>query len=177
MVGYFRCPELTQSVMTDDGFFCTGDRGEIDNKGRLRLLGRLREEFKTSKGKYVVPSRVEMLLSATTLLETASVYGAGMTLPFAMVVLTPHKREEARKPESRAAIEAELNSLIQTTNAQLEHHEQLRFITVCQFPWTVDNGFLTPTLKVRRAALEKIFEARFASWEKQKRAVVWVEEI
>jgi len=175
MLGYFRSPELTRQVMTEDGFFSTGDRGEIDSQGRLRLFGRLREEFKTSKGKYVVPSRIEMLLGASTLVESTAVFGAGMTLPFAMVVLPLHKREEAMTPEGRTEIEADLVVLIRSANTQLEHHEHLRFIAVCQAPWTVDNGFLTPTLKVRRAALEKAFETRFSQWEKLKHEVVWLE--
>jgi long-chain acyl-CoA synthetase len=175
MLAYFRSPELTQQAMTEDGFFRTGDRGEIDAQGRLRLSGRLREEFKTSKGKYVVPSRIEMLLGASTLIESAAVFGAGMTLPFAIVVMSQQKREDALNPEGRAAIEADLISLLQSANSQLEHHEQLRFIVVCQVPWTVDNGFLTPTLKVRRTALEKAYEPRFSEWEKRKRDVVWLE--
>lgn len=176
MHGYFRSPELTRQVMTEDGFFRTGDRGTIDAQGRLRLFGRLREEFKTSKGKYVVPSRIELLLCASTLIESAAIFGAGMTLPFAIVVLPQHKREESVKPESRADIEGELLSLLESTNAQLEHHERLRFIAVFKHPWTVDNGFLTPTLKVRRAALEQAFGVRFKDWENLNRDVVWVEE-
>lgn len=176
MLGYFRCPELSRQVMTEDRFFRTGDRGEIDSRGRLRLFGRLREEFKTSKGKYVVPSRIELVLCASTLTESAAIFGAGMTLPFAIVVMPPHKREQCMHPESRAGIEDELVSLIRSTNVHLEHHEQLRFIAVCQDPWTVDNGFLTPTLKVRRAALEKAFGDRFKEWENKKREVVWVDE-
>lgn len=175
MLGYFRNPELTRQVMTEDGFFRTGDRGEIDAQGRLRLFGRLREEFKTSKGKYVVPSRIELLLCASTLIESAAIFGAGMTLPFAIVVMPPNKREHATHPENRAGIEDELISLIRITNAHLEHHEHLRFIAVCQDPWSVDNGFLTPTLKVRRAALEKAFGERFKNWENKKREIVWVE--
>jgi long-subunit acyl-CoA synthetase (AMP-forming) len=98
-----------------------------------------------------------------------------MTLPFAIVVMPPNKREHATHPENRAGIEDELISLIRITNAHLEHHEHLRFIAVCQDPWSVDNGFLTPTLKVRRAALEKAFGERFKNWENKKREIVWVE--
>jgi long-chain acyl-CoA synthetase len=175
MLGYFRSPELTREAMTEDGFFRTGDRGEIDAEGRLRLFGRLREEFKSSKGKYVIPSRIEMLLGSSTLIETAAVFGAGMTLPFALLVLTQDKREAAIEAEGRAAIDEELTALLRSVNGQLEPHEQLRFIAVCPTPWTVDNGLLTPTLKVRRVTLEKAYEARFGEWEKLKRTIVWLE--
>ncbi len=176
MLGYFRNAELTRAAFTADGFFRTGDHGEIDSAGRLRLSGRLKEEFKTAKGKFVVPDRIEKLLSLSTLFESTAIFGAGMTLPFALVVLVADKRQECRDPHARTLAVAEIEALLEHVNAQLEHHEQLRFIAVTAEPWTVQNNFLTPTLKVRRAALEQHFSTRFAAWEARGEKVVWLED-
>ncbi|HEY4009988.1 MAG TPA: AMP-binding protein, partial [Acidobacteriaceae bacterium] len=73
LLGYYKNPELTAQAFTDDGYFRTGDRGEIDKQGRLRIIGRLKEEFKTSKGKYVVPAPIEKLLSLSTMFESVCV--------------------------------------------------------------------------------------------------------
>lgn len=175
MLGYFRSPELTREAFTEDGYFHTGDRGEIDESGRLRLIGRLKEEFKTAKGKFIVPSRIENLLSLSALFEATAVFGIGMTFPFAMVVPVSEKRNSCQTAQDRAAIEADLVSVINQVNAQLEPHEKLCFIAVCGKPWTTENGFLTPTLKVRRAALEQHFSARFNAWEALQRKVIWLE--
>ena len=175
MLGYYRNPDLTREVFTEDGFFRTGDRGEIDELGRLRLVGRLKEEFKTSKGKYVAPGQIEKLLSCSYLFESVAVFGSGMTAPFAMAVLTPPLRKDLAPAGRRADIEAKLVAELNSVNAQLEHHEQLRFIVLSEQPWTIDNELLTPTLKVRRATLEQRYSPRFASWENSQTKVLWME--
>ena len=176
MIGYYRNPDLTREVFTDDGFFRTGDRGEIDEQGRLRLVGRLKEEFKTSKGKYVAPGQIEKLLSCSYLFESVAVFGSGMTAPFAMAVLAPPIRKDLDSAH-RSYIEAKLATELDTVNAQLEHHEQLRFIVISEQPWTIDNELLTPTLKVRRATLEQRYSPRFASWENSQTKVIWMESL
>jgi long-chain acyl-CoA synthetase len=177
MLGYYRNPELTREVFTADGFFRTGDRGEIDELGRLRLIGRLKEEFKTSKGKYVAPGQIEKLLAISQLFESVAVFGSGMTAPFAMAVLTPPLRKELPPTSQRAELESKLLAELDTVNTQLEHHEQLRFIVISEQPWTIDNELLTPTLKVRRATLEQRLSPRFATWESSQRKVIWMESL
>jgi long-chain acyl-CoA synthetase len=177
MIGYYHNPDLTREAFTDDGFFRTGDRGEIDEQGRLRLVGRLKEEFKTSKGKYVAPGQIEKLLSCSYLFESVAVFGSGMTAPFAMAVLTPPIRKDLAPSGHRADIEAKLAAELNSVNAQLEHHEQLRFIVLSEQPWTIDNELLTPTLKVRRATLEQRYSPRFASWENSQTKVIWMESL
>jgi long-chain acyl-CoA synthetase len=175
MTGYFRNPELTQQAFTGDGYFRTGDRGVMDDAGRLRLLGRLKEEFKTAKGKFVVPARIEGLLSFSTLFESVAILGVGLTLPFALAVLTPAKRQQCADASGRAAVEAELVALLEHVNPQLEQYERLRFLAISFEPWTTQNGFLTPTLKVRRTAIEQRFSAEYKAWEQQGNKVVWLE--
>jgi long-chain acyl-CoA synthetase len=175
MLGYYRNAELTREAFTQDGYFRTGDRGEIDALGRLRLVGRLKEEFKTSKGKYVAPAQIEKRLSLFTLFESVAVFGAGMTAPFAMAVLVPGMREECQKQECRAQVESQMSAVLDDVNAQLEHHEHLRFLVLCQQTWSVESGLLTPTLKVRRPLLEQRFGQRFNEWEEAQLKVIWVD--
>ena len=175
MLGYYRNPELSREAFTEDGFFRTGDRGEIDSLGRLRLVGRIKDEFKTSKGKYVAPGQIEKLLAVSYLFESVAVFGDGLTAPFAIAVLAPPLRKKQSNPEDRADIETKLTAELDSVNSKLEHHEQLRFIVISEQPWTVDNQLLTPTLKVRRVALEQRLSPRFADWEDSQKKVIWIE--
>ncbi len=172
--GYYLNPEATKACFTDDGFFRTGDRGEIDEQNRLRIIGRIKEEFKTSKGKYVYPSQIEKALSLSQLFESVCVLGSGMTAPFALVVLVPEKREACHTVEGRLALESALVAELAVVNARHEHHEHLQFLAIDATPWSTDNGLLTPTLKVRRSVIESRLSSQFDDWEKQKRPVVWL---
>lgn len=176
MIGYFRNPSLTRCSFTDDGYFHTGDRGEIDTEGRLRIIGRLKEEFKTSKGKYIIPAPIEHELAASGLFESVCVLGEGMAGPCAAVVLAPERQANCDDPDKRAILEQELEQERLRANQKFENHEQLRFLAVVPQPWTVDNGFMTPTLKVRRSRVEERYAPSFESWERSGKTVVWLEE-
>ena len=172
--GYYLKPEATTASFTSDGFFKTGDRGEIDEEKRLRIIGRIKEEFKTSKGKYVIPAQIEKALSLSQLFESVCVLGSGMTAPFAMAVLVPERRQLCAAAEGRAATEQQLQQELALVNAQHEHHEHLKFLVIDSEPWSTVNGLLTPTLKVRRSALESRFGSRFDAWENEKKTILWL---
>ncbi len=171
--GYFRAPELTRELFGDDGWMRTGDLGEIDELGRLRIIGRIKEQFKTSKGKYVSPLPIENQLGAHPCVEAACVVGAGFSQPFALVMLPAVGIERWDEAEEREALSQSLAARIDTVNAQLAKHEQLDFVVVIAEQWTVDNGLITPSMKIKRAAIEKRYAARFAGWAQQGRKVVW----
>ncbi len=173
LMGYYKNPDLTQHAFTDDGYFHTGDRGEMDEQGRLRIVGRLKEEFKTTKGKYVVPAPIEKLLSLSTMFESVCVLGSGMSAPFCMAVLVPDLRIATESPHRRETLSKVLAHELDRVNSHLDPHEQLRFLVICHQPWTADNGLLTPTLKVRRTALEERFNDSFTQWEQSKERVLW----
>jgi long-chain acyl-CoA synthetase len=175
LAGYYHNPSLTEACFTPDGYFRTGDRGEIDAEGRLRIVGRLKEEFKTSKGKYIIPAQIEEELDRSGLFAAVCVLGAGRTGPFAMVVLTPEKLALSQSSGTRVSIEEELKQELQRVNQKLEHYEQLRFLVIVQQTWTVDNGFLTPTLKVRRARVEELFTPSFDTWERSAQTILWLD--
>jgi len=165
MLGYYRAPDLTREMIDSDGWLHTGDRGEIDTEGRLRITGRVKELFKTSKGKYVAPAPIENRLLANPLIEQACVSGASMPQPYALVVLS--------KAGSANGTEASLKALRDEINASLDPHERLQAIVVAGGPWTVENGMLTPTLKLKRNAIEERAAPHVAAWYESGKAVIW----
>lgn len=174
MLGYFKEPELSREAFTEDGFLKTGDLGETDAAGRLKITGRVKELFKTSKGKYVAPAPIESQLLARGELEQACVSGANLAQPFALVVLAEH----LRKSELGAAQKVEVTKLLQLhltqLNAKLDPHEQLDKLIVMREEWTVDNGLLTPTLKLKRQAIEARYGPKVAEWFLLTENIVWV---
>ncbi|MGK9704754.1 AMP-binding protein, partial [Salmonella enterica subsp. enterica] len=86
MMGYYKNPELTAQSYTEDGFLKTGDMGVIDDQGRLKITGRVKELFKTSKGKYIAPVPIENRLNGHELIEAVCVTGPSFPQPFALVM-------------------------------------------------------------------------------------------
>ncbi len=176
MLGYFKAPEATKEAFTEDGFLKTGDRGEIDPQGRLRITGRVKELFKTSKGKYVAPAPIENKIVASGLVEQACVTGHGQPQPHALVVLAEDVRKNlGNGGMSAAELTARLSAIREEVNSTLDPHEHLEFITVVKEPWVIENGFLTPTMKVKRATVEKTFAPRAESWYAARKPVIWEE--
>jgi long-chain acyl-CoA synthetase len=173
MLGYFKADDLTKEVLGPDGFLRTGDMGQIDDMGRLKITGRVKELFKTSKGKYVAPVPVENALMLHDDVEQALVAGASMPQPLGMVILSDAARDRARDGALRSALERSLEAHLERTNAALDPHEQLEKLVVLGEPWTIDNGMLTPTMKVRRAVIEKRYEASFDAWYREGPRVLW----
>lgn len=166
---YFKQPELTKEVFTDEGFFRTGDKAEWDEKcDGYRITGRVKDIFKTAKGKYVVPVPIESQLSANPLLEQVGVIGAGLPAPVAVVVLS--EAAQMLPPED---VEKSLEAILVETNKSLESHERLSNMLIVDDEWTTENDLLTPTLKVKREQLEarylatvsRKFDSKIA-WEK-----------
>ena len=166
MLGYYKQPEITQASFTPDGFFRTGDLARIEPDGQLKIIGRVKEQFKTSKGKYVMPAPIESQLLAHPVVDACCLMGSGMPHPFAVVVLADVATE-------RASVEQTLLDLMNTVNTQLDPHEQLSFVAVAKGPWTVGNGLVTPTLKIRRNVLEDRYQPCVDEWMRQNRPVVW----
>ena len=147
---YYKQPELTDEAFTDDGFFHTGDKAEWDEQRKgYRITGRVKDIFKTAKGKYVVPVPIEARLSANPLLDQVCVLGAGMPAPVAIVVLS-----DAARHLPGDNVESSLGATLVDTNKHLESHERLSGIIIVSDEWTTENGLLTPTLKIKRDDLE-----------------------
>ncbi len=168
MLGYYKEPEKTKETISEDGYLCTGDQGEIDENGFLKITGRVKDIFKTDKGKYVAPAPIELELSKNTFIEQVCVVGANLPQTMALVVLS----EDAKK-EEKAAVEKSLEDLLVDVNHSLEKHEKMKKVIIMQEEWTVDNNLLTPTLKVKRNILEKAKAPNYEKWYNNKSVVVW----
>ena len=154
MIEYYLEPDKTAEAVTDDGYLHTGDRGSIDSDGYIKITGRLKEIFKTAKGKYIAPAPMESTLMANSLIEQVCVTGSHLKQPIALLVLS-----EAAKNYSSDEIDTSLLATLNEINGTLESHAVLDRLVVMKQQWTVDNDLLTPTLKIKRHVLEKRFDA------------------
>ncbi|MBU2873853.1 AMP-binding protein [Marinobacter salexigens] len=173
MMGYYKDEENTKSTFTEDGYLKTGDKGEIDEMGRLKITGRMKEIFKTSKGKYIAPAPIENKLMANQSIELVCVSGANQTQPFAMIQLAEGIRPTLGDPNVRKELEAELTELVEKVNKTVDPHEQLAFVIIVSDEWTIENSFLTPTLKLKRNVVENTYENQVNEWYAQRKKVVW----
>jgi len=176
MLGYFKAPELTQQVHTADGWLRTGDKGELDAQGNLRITGRVKDLFKTSKGKYVAPAPIEDRLVMHGAVEACCVTGANLGQPLALLMLNAVAAAQAADATGRGALEATLAEHLQGVNAALDPHEQLACLVVMAQAWTVENDLITPTFKVKRNRIEDLFAQNYERWTGARRPVVWYPE-
>ena len=164
---YYKQPDLTKEVFTEDGFFHTGDKAEWDEKvDAYRITGRVKDIFKSAKGKYVTPVPIESSLSGNPLLEQICVMGAGLPAPVAVVVLS-----EAATNLPRENVAASLKATLVDVNQHLESHERMSNLIVVNDEWTTENGLLTPTLKVKRDVLEDRYAELIG--RKHESQIVW----
>lgn len=168
MQGYYKEPEMTAAMFDADGFLRTGDKVEYDHEGFLYITGRIKDQFKTDKGKFISPAPIELQLMSCDLVEQVCVVGMGIPQPLALVTLN-----ELGRQQSREAINHALSVLLQQINAGLEEYEKLKKAVVMKENWTVDNSLLTPTLKVKRNEVEKIHQPYYADWFHRTETVIW----
>jgi len=164
---YYKQPELTKESFTEDGFFKTGDKVERDEKLQaFRITGRVKDLFKTEKGKYVAPVPIESKLADNPNIEQICVMGSGQPQPVAVVVLSENG-QELTKEDATVSLETTLNKV----NLTLEAHEKLARVIVADSDWTIDNGLLTPTMKIKRDLIENQYTEVVAQAAQQQ--VVW----
>jgi long-chain acyl-CoA synthetase len=173
MLGYYKEPALTREAFTEDGWLRTGDKGQLDAEGNLRITGRVKDLFKTSKGKYVAPAPIEDKLVMNGAVEACVVTGANLGQPLGIVMLNAEAAQRAQDDSGRAAMEVSLSAHLDAINARLDPHEQLDCLVVVKDAWTVDNGFITPTFKVKRNRIEEVYGPRLVQWTEAHRRVVW----
>lgn len=175
MLGYYKLPEKTAAEMTPDGYFKTGDRGEFDEQGRLRITGRVKELFKTSKGKYIAPAPIENKFNSPRV-EVTCVTGPNLAQPFILLMLSLETRQALDKGTlSRDTLTAEFERFLNQVNSMLEDHEKLAFAVVVKDQWTMENGFLTPTMKIKRNVIEARYLPFAEGWQALGEKVIWEE--
>jgi long-chain acyl-CoA synthetase len=174
MMGYYKNEESTKETITDDGFVRTGDKGEIDEMGRLKITGRTKEIFKSSKGKYIAPAPIENEFIRNHLIDLACVSGRGQPQPHAIIQLAEGPKAKALEgAEAREKMTTELTAHLNAVNPGLEAHEKLSFLVIVKDDWLPENGFLTPTQKIKRSTIEDAYASDVEGWYSQKQKVIW----
>jgi long-subunit acyl-CoA synthetase (AMP-forming) len=158
MTEYFQDAEKTREIMRD-GFVHSGDKGRFDGDGNLVITGRITEAFKGAKGRYVLPTGIEARFAGVPGIDQVMVTGRGLPQPLALVCLTA---DASAKP--RGQLEQSLRAAMTAVNPGLDTHERLAGIVVVP-AFTVEDGLLTPTLKLRRHAIDARYESRYQGWE------------
>ena len=166
MIGYYKEQEKTSEVFTADGYLRTGDKGQIDSEGYIKITGRLKDIFKTEKGKYVTPAPIEAKIMENSIVEQVCVTGTNLPQPIALLVLS----EDALK-QDKSVNEQSLLATLETVNSSLESHQRLDRIVVFREEWSIENDLLTPTLKVKRHVIEEKFKDAIVADYSDK--VVW----
>ena len=175
MLGYYKEPGLTKEAFTDDGWLKTGDKGALDAEGNLRITGRVKDLFKTSKGKYVAPAPIEDRLVMHSSVEACCVTGANLGQPLALLMLNADAIQLAGSAAGRKQIEDSLHRHLLAINETLDPHEQLDTLVLTTDPWTVDNDIVTPTFKVKRNRIEALYAAHYEAWVSKRKPVQWLQ--
>jgi long-subunit acyl-CoA synthetase (AMP-forming) len=165
---YYNNPEATAESFVD-GWFRTGDRAEIRADGAWKIIGRVKEQFKTAKGKYVAPVPIESLFGTNPDVEQVCVLGSGRKQPLAVVVLS--EAIKSRSSEVKDRLQASLDEI----NRQLESHQRLDSVIVAHTPWSIENELLTPTMKLKRDRIENRYRQYLET--NLPGSVVWEEEL
>ncbi|EJP4174217.1 AMP-binding protein [Vibrio vulnificus] len=166
--GYYKNDIATQEAFDKEGWLHTGDIGRLDAEGYLTIQGRKKDTFKTAKGKFVSPVPIENKLFEYSRVEMMCLIGLGLPAPILLVV--PHNFPNF----DRDRYERTTKRVIAKMNADLESHEQIKGVLMIKDPWSIDNGILTPTLKIKRHVLEQKYHEVGQNWPKDK-LVVWEE--
>lgn len=166
MLGYYKEPELTAECFID-GYLRTGDQGSIDADGFLSIIGRTKDQFKTSKGKYISPAPIESKILENSLIDQACVVGHAMPSAMVICILSPQGRAE-----NASTLSMELGEHLKKVNEQLEPHEKLSKMILLKEEWTIDNGILTPTLKIKRKSVDQQYQDHYQNWLAQAETVL-----
>jgi long-chain acyl-CoA synthetase len=161
LLGYYNKPEATREVFTDDGWFKTGDIGELDDDGFLKITDRKKELFKTSGGKYIAPSPIEQMIKSSRYVSQVVLIGNDRKFPSALIVPNFDQLESYAKSESLNLNSAQefcehpkiielLEKQVGETTKDLSKYEKVKKIALLKDELTIESGELTPTLKVKR---------------------------
>ena len=169
MMGYYKDPDRTANVMTGE-YFHTGDKGEIDADGFLKITGRKKEMFKTSGGKYIIPTLLEGKLKESHFIEQVMVIGEGQKMPAALIQLNfdfvkewaRRKKFDIGKTNEDMIVSEKVIKRIQKEvdkcNSHFGHWEQIKRFELTPDAWGIDSGHLTPTMKMKRDSIKEIYK-------------------
>ncbi|RMF22830.1 MAG: long-chain fatty acid--CoA ligase [Deltaproteobacteria bacterium] len=173
-IGYYQRPEETAAAWDDDGWFRTGDIGEIDGEGFLRITDRKKELIKTAGGKYVAPQKIENMLKARPLISQAVVIGDRLKYCVALITLDEEAVRAWAKGQgvdvssagslaSDERVLAEVGRQVDAVNAELASYESIKYFRVLPRDFSIETGELTPSLKIKRKVVAERYADTIAS--------------
>ena len=168
MKGYFKEPQMTAEAFDEDNYLKTGDMGEYDKEGFLKITGRVKDQFKTDKGKYISPAPIEVKLLSNTDIEHACIVGTGVPQPMALVCLSDNGKRKTKDEVIKNFTES-----LDSINQSLEKFEKIEKIVIMKETWTIANNKITPSLKVKRNEIEKIHLPKYPEWYDKPGTVIW----
>ena len=168
MKGYFKEPQMTAEAFDEENYLKTGDMGEYDSEGFLKITGRVKDQFKTDKGKYISPAPIEVKLLSNTDIEHACIVGTGVPQPMALVCLSDTGKRKAKDELIKNFTES-----LDSINPSLEKFEKIEKIVIMKENWTIANNKITPSLKVKRNEVERIHLPKYPTWYDRPGPVVW----
>jgi len=168
MTGYYKNKDKSNEVLKD-GWLHTGDLGEIDNQGYLKITGRLNDNFKSAKGKFIVPSPLEYHFAVNTDIELVCVTGSNLPQPIALCVLS-----EIGQKKDKKDLQNSIEQNLYDTNNGLPNYTKLKKVVVLNDLWTLENGLLTPTLKIKRNVLFNRYKDQLPNWYESEKSIVFV---
>lgn len=169
MKGYFKDPEASAAAFTEDGFLKTGDFGELDRQGRLRIIGRFSEVFKNQKGEFIYPSKIEIGFNASN--DVSNICLVGQELPHNVLIIS---LSELALEKEREQLEQSLQQSLKEMNEPLRSYEKVAHILVTEDEWTIENDMVTPTLKVKRKAVYDKYRDKFENIPKNAPKIIWI---
>lgn len=167
MTGYYKDPELTAETIVD-GWLHTGDKGRMDEDGFISVIGRVKDAFKTSKGEFIVPTTIEDHFSNSDFIEQICIAGLTCPQPVAIVCLS-----ELAQKQDKDHVTKSLKEQLDQVNKKLSSHEKVSTIVVAQEQWTDQNNLLTPTLKIKRGAINDKYGDKLLDWHEKEETIVW----
>lgn len=160
--GYYNNPQATQESFDNDGWLYTGDIGDVDSDGYLTIQGRKKDTFKTAKGKFVSPVPIEKRFMELGNVEMVCLIGSGMSAPILLAVTHDYPKFNHQRYEKKLAV------ILTKINNELESHQKIKGILIMKEPWSIENGILTPTLKIKRHVLEQHYADIDNNWNNEK---------
>ena len=169
MMGYYKNETLTQQSFSKDGWFKTGDMGSLDTQGFLKIHDRQKNYFKTSSGRFVAPVPIEQKLKSLAYVDQVLVLGFKRPSVGALIVPDLVKLKKWAEKENihwtapkymliNLKVEEFYQQLIQEINTSLKKHEKIEVFRLMEEAWTLENGLLTPSLKLKRLKIKELHQ-------------------
>jgi long-subunit acyl-CoA synthetase (AMP-forming) len=167
MLGYYNDTETTDNTIKN-GWLHTGDKGKLDADGHLYITGRVKDTFKTSKGEFIDPAKIEALFGEVEYVDQMCIVGFAIPQPIMLVNIS-----DVAKKITKGELQKNLSTKMEMVNSKLFNYKRVSTIVICSDDWTPQNGILTPTMKIKRGAVDKMYMDKYEQWHQSKEKVIW----